>query len=247
MNAPLRIAMWSGPRNISTAMMRSFGARADCAVTDEPFYGAFLHDTGMRQPMADQIIAAMDCDWQSVAAAMNGPVPGGKPLWYQKHMPHHMVGGISIADFPDHEHGFLIRDPARVVASHAAKRIDVTPEDLGVDKQLEYADYIEQKTGKSAIILDSTDISRDPESHLRALCEAMNIGWDSAMLSWEPGYRDTDGIWATHWYNKVIDTSGFSGSEDGPKPLTSEQRKIADSCRPAYEQMAAKKLQPILK
>jgi len=117
---PIRIAMWSGPRNISTAMMRSFGARHDCAVTDEPFYGAFLKTTGIEQPMADDVIASMDCNWNNVAETMRGPVPDGKAIWYQKHMPHHMVTNISIGDFPDHHHAFLIRDPARVVASYAA-------------------------------------------------------------------------------------------------------------------------------
>jgi Sulfotransferase domain len=131
----VRIAMWSGPRNISTAMMRSFSSRADCAVSDEPFYGAYLKTSGQRQPMADEVIAAMDCDWASVAEAMRGPAPGGKPVWYQKHMPHHMVGPVDIADFPNHAHAFLTRDPLLVVASYADKRVDVTPGDLGFRKR----------------------------------------------------------------------------------------------------------------
>ena len=121
----IRIAMWSGPRNISTAMMRSFGARADCAISDEPFYGAFLKDSGERHPMGAETIAAMDCDWHSVLATQSGEAPGGAPIWYQKHMPHHMVGPkdnpVSIADMPDHRHAFLIRAPERVVASYAKK------------------------------------------------------------------------------------------------------------------------------
>ncbi|MEO9633297.1 MAG: sulfotransferase [Parasphingorhabdus sp.] len=231
---PIRIAMWSGPRNISTAMMRSFGGRSDCAVSDEPFYGAYLQATGQRQPMADEIIAAMDCDWQSVSCAMTDTIPDGQSIWYQKHMPHHMVADVSIADFPDHRHAFLIRDPDRVVASYAAKRVEVAAEDLGYVRQLEYVDWVAQKTGETPAVLDSADILRDPEAHLRALCIALDIPWDSGMLKWDIGTRETDGIWASHWYGRVIETTGFGGSESPIAPLNEQQKSIADQCRDAY-------------
>lgn len=236
---PIRIAMWSGPRNISTAMLRSFGGRSDCAVTDEPFYGAFLKTTGQRQPMADEVIASMDCDWQSVAEAMRGPVPDGKPLWYQKHMPHHMVGNVSITDFPHHRHAFLIRDPARVVASYAAKRVEVTAEDLGYTRQLHYVDQAAQMTGKPPIILDSADILRDPEAHLRALCAALEISWDPGMLKWQAGTRTSDGIWASHWYGRVIETTGFGQAESAMPRLGEREQAIADQCRDAYARLSA--------
>jgi hypothetical protein len=112
----LRIAMWSGPRNISTAMMRSFSSRADCAVSDEPFYGCYLKASGADHPMREAVIASMDCDWQSVADTLSGPVPSGRPVWYQKHMPHHMTGPIAPDDLQRVTHAFLIRDPARMAA-----------------------------------------------------------------------------------------------------------------------------------
>lgn len=233
----VRIAMWSGPRNISTAMMRSFGSRSDCTVTDEPFYGAYLRDTGEPQPMADQIIAAMDCDWQSVADVMRGPVPDQKPVWYQKHMPHHMVGKVSISDFPDHRHAFLIRDPVRVVASYAAKRVTVTPEDLGYARQLEYVDHAAQMTGKPPIVMDSADIASDPEQSLRKLCKALDISWDPAMLSWQAGRRSTDGIWGEHWYNRVIDTTGFGTSENSGRQLNNAEQIVANQCKPYYNKL----------
>tara|TARA_R110002124_G_scaffold44861_3_gene136188 strand:+ start:1515 stop:2225 length:711 start_codon:yes stop_codon:yes gene_type:complete len=230
--------MWSGPRNISTAMMRSFGGRSDCAVSDEPFYGAFLQTTGQRQPMADEVIASMDCDWHSVADAMRGPVPGGKPVWYQKHMPHHMVADISIADFPDHRHAFLIRDPDRVVASYAAKRLEVTADDLGYARQLGYVDQAAQLTGKPPAILDSADILRDPESHLRALCSALEIPWDTGMLAWQAGGRTTDGVWAAHWYGRVLETTGFGGTESALPKLGQRERAVSDQCRDAYDRLS---------
>ncbi len=239
---PVRIAMWSGPRNISTAMMRSFSGRSDCAVSDEPFYGAFLQTTGQRQPMADAVIASMDCDWQSVAETMRGPVPDSKPLWYQKHMPHHMVADVSITDFPDHRHAFLIRDPVRVVASYAAKRVEVTADDLGYARQLDYVDKAAQITGKAPIIFDSTDILRDPEAHLRALCAALEISWDAGMLAWQAGTRPTDGIWATHWYGRVLETTGFGQAERTMPKLGDREQAIADQCRDAYDKLWAMRI-----
>lgn len=239
MTHPVRIAMWSGPRNISTAMMRSFGGRSDCAVSDEPFYGAFLKTTGQRQPMADEVIASMDCNWQSVADHMRGPVPERKSLWYQKHMPHHMVADVSIADFPDHRHAFLIRDPERVVASYAAKRVEVTADDLGYARQLDYIDQAAQMTGKAPVVLDSADILRDPAGYLRALCTALDIPWDGGMLSWRAGGRTTDGIWAAHWYGRVTATTGF-GNAEGPKPeLGEREQRVADQCRDPYARLHA--------
>ena len=233
----IRIAMWSGPRNISTAMMRSFGSRRDTFVSDEPFYGAFLRDTGEPQPMAEQIIADMDCDWHSVSRSLHGPVPGGKAIWYQKHMPHQMTGPLSITDFPEHRHAFLIRNPVRVVGSYAAKRVKVTAEDLGYERQLRYIEEIADKTGKAPFVVDSSRILQNPEHALKQLCHALEIAWDPAMLSWTSGPRETDGIWASHWYNRVLETTGF-GPPPGPHPLLDENdRAVADSCMIFYEKM----------
>lgn len=239
----VRIAMWSGPRNISTAMMRSFGARRGCAVTDEPFYGAFLKTTGFQQPMADEVIASMDCDWQSIAKTIRGPVPGGKTAWYQKHMPHHMVAEVSIADFPDHRHAFLIRDPARVVASYAAKRVTVTVDDLGYHRQLDFVEQAAEMTGKIPVVMDSADILRNPKAHLKELCAALDIPWDPGMLQWEAGARITDGIWGSHWYGRVINTTGFGNRESGSPELDPSEQEVVDVCQPVYEKLSRYKVQ----
>lgn len=240
----IRIAMWSGPRNISTAMMRSFGSRADCAVTDEPFYGAFLKATGEPQPMAAETIAAMDCDWASVRDAMSGDAPDGAPVWYQKHMPHHMVGPVSIADFPDHRHAFLIREPERVVASYAAKNELRGPELLGYAKLRRYFESEVERTGKAPPVIDSTDVLIDPETVLSRLCAALDIAWDPAMLGWAPGRRESDGIWAEHWYARVEASTGFAPAPDGMPDLTAEQRAVADACRADYEALARHRIRP---
>ncbi len=238
----IRIAMWSGPRNLSTAMMRSFGSRADTAVTDEPFYGAYLKATGDPQAMAAEVIADMDCDWASVADMLTGPNPTETPIWYQKHMAHHMVGPVAHDDLPGLRHAFLIRDPARVVASYAAKRVAVRPDHLGTARQVEYFNREADRLGHAPPVIDSADVLRDPAGTLGLLCEALGIDWDPAMLHWAPGIRPTDGIWAPHWYATVAASTGFGPPEEDPVDLTAEEQGIAATCRPDYDYMAAHKL-----
>jgi hypothetical protein len=234
----IRIAMWSGPRNLSTAMMRSFGSRADTFVSDEPFYGAYLKETGDQQPMAEEVIASMDSNWQSVARTMAGPCPTGAPVWYQKHMAHHMVGPIAHDDLPGLTHAFLIRDPARVAASYAAKRVAVRPDHLGVERQVDYFEREADRLGHAPPVVDSTDILRDPPAMLERLCSALSIPWDPAMLRWEPGIRETDGIWASHWYDAVAASTGFGEPDLRPVSLDDQAQRVADYCRPYYEQLA---------
>lgn len=237
--------MWSGPRNISTAMMRSFGGRSDCVVSDEPFYGAYLRDSGEPQPMAEEIIADMDCEWDSVADTMRGPAPDNQPVWYQKHMPHHMIDDISISDFPDHTHAFLIREPERVIASYAVKRVEVKFDDLRYDRQLEYFEWAMDRGAGIPAVIESTAFLANPEGYLRALCTKLGIGWDAGMLRWHAGIHSADGIWASHWYDKVAASTGF-GSAPGPLPeLSGEAAKLADKCKPYYEAMRDYALQPI--
>ncbi|MFC4292108.1 HAD family hydrolase [Sphingorhabdus arenilitoris] len=241
MSAPVRIAMWSGPRNISTAMMRSFSSRADCAVTDEPFYGCYLRQSGERQPMADEVMASMDCDWNSVKTAMRGSVPGNKTVWYQKHMPHHMIGDIDISDFPEHIHCFLIRDPRLVVASYAVKGIAVTPDHLGLARQTLYFKQEADRLGHAPPVVDSNDILADPAAILSQLCAAIGITWDDAMLHWPMGRHPSDGIWASHWYAAVENSTGF-GQPTAISPLSADQQAVADQCWADYEFLAQHKI-----
>ena len=240
----IRIAMWSGPRNLSTAMMRSFGSRADTFVSDEPFYGAYLKETGDPQPMADQVVASMDCDWHSVARTMSGPSPNPAPIWYQKHMAHHMVGPIGHDGMPGLRHAFLIRDPERVVASYAAKREAIRADHLGYARQVEFFEREADRLGRAPPVIDSADVLRDPAAVLEKLCAALAIPWDPAMLRWEPGIRQTDGLWASHWYDAVAASTEFGPPDGGPVTLDAEARRIADLCRPNYERLAEHRLRP---
>lgn len=230
----IRIAMWSGPRNISTAMMRAFSSRADCAVSDEPFYGAYLKHTGELHAMATEIIADMDCDWQSVAKAMRGAAPDRKPIWYQKHMSHHMEGPVGVEDFPEHRHVFLIRDPDLMVASYRHKNELVDRRQLGFERLVEYHRRISDMLGHAAPVVDGNSILADPQARLSALCAAIGIAWDAAMLQWPKGMHPDDGIWGSHWYNAVWNSEGF-GQPTKPSALTDTEKRIADACRADYD------------
>jgi hypothetical protein len=238
----VRIAMWSGPRNLSTAMMRSFGARADTIVSDEPFYGAYLRHTGDDQPMKDAVIASMDCAWHSVARTMSGPAP--RPIWYQKHMAHHMEGPVGIDDLATHTHAFLIRDPARVVASYAAKRVAVRPEHLGIARQRAWFDREADRRGTAPPVVDSADILADPAAVLAALCAALGIDFDPAMLHWPAGRRDTDGVWAAHWYDAVEASTGFGAPDSRPIRLDAAAQAVVDACRADYAYLAEHRIYP---
>jgi hypothetical protein len=242
MNNCTRIAMWSGPRNLSTAMMRSFGSRADTVVSDEPFYGAYLKDTGDDQPMREEVIQSMNCDWHSIALSLSDTPPNNKAIWYQKHMVHHMVGPLDYDDLKNMQHAFLIRDPARVVASYSVKREAVEAHHLGVEKQAEYFKREADRLGYAPPVIDSADVLSNPENILSKLCEQLDIPWDASMLKWEKGRCDTDGIWASHWYHSVEGSTGFGAPDTKEIFLSDDEKRVSDICMPFYNYLAEHKI-----
>lgn len=234
----IRIAMWSGPRNLSTAMMRSFGSRVDTFVSDEPFYGCFLRTTGADHPMRDETIAAMDCDWRRVMETLRGAPPDGSPVWYQKHMWHHMVGPVGYDDFAGFTHAFLIREPEQMIASYLRKRESAAFEDLGLDRQAEFFEREADRLGHPPPVVDANDVLASPGNVLSKLCRALGIAWDEAMLNWAPGRRETDGPWAPHWYGAVEKSTGFGSPQSNAVQLPNEARQLAERCRPYYERLA---------
>jgi hypothetical protein len=236
--------MWSGPRNLSTAMMRSFGSRSDTFVSDEPFYGCFLKHTGANHPMREEVIAAMDCDWQSVMESLRGDPPDGSPIWYQKHMWHHMAGPIGYEDFEGFTHAFLIREPERMIASYLRKRKVAVFEDFGLERQAEFFEREADRLGMAPPVIDARDVLANPQAVLSKLCVALGIPRDKAMLAWEAGPRPTDGPWAPHWYATVEASFGFGPPETDDVDLPDEARRLADRCRPYYERLAAHRIRP---
>ena len=229
------IAMWSGPRNISTAMMYAFGNRPDCVAWDEPFYAFSLVHHGNDHPMREEIIAANVSDWDQLVAACTAPA--AKPVFYQKHMTHHMLPGHDRGWIANLTNAFLIRSPERVLASYAKKWSDISLRGIGFVEQAEIFDMVAQKQGKAPPVIDAEDVLNDPRPTLAKLCAACGIAFHDSMLHWPAGPKPFDGVWAPHWYNAVWASTGFAKPEGKPIELPAHLAKIADAARPFYEKM----------
>lgn len=231
----LRIAMWSGPRNISTALMRSFENRPDTAVWDEPLYGPYLYKTGIDHPGADEIIETCGSDWEPIAKRCLGNAPGNAPVFYQKHMTMHLLPDMSQDWIRNLTNCFLIRQPDQVVASYGKVRPDLTLEDLGYFQQARLYDYVIKITGSMPMVIDSKDFLMNPEKMLRAMCDQLGIPFRTEMISWPKGKRDSDGVWGKHWYDSVWDSTSFAAYQEKPLNLTDEQQAIANEAEPYYQ------------
>ena len=236
---PVRIAMWSGPRNLSTAMMRSFGNRPDCAVIDEPFYACFLELSGAEHPMREEILLRHETDWRKVAADISGAPPGGKRIYYQKHMTHHMLPAIGRDWMRACRHAFLIRHPARVLASYAAKREAVEFGDIGFAEQEALFDSAAELSGHAPPVVDADVLLGDPEGVLSRLCAALAIPFSERMLKWPPGLRESDGVWARHWYDAVSASTGFGASRAVPRLTDPHLQRLEERALPIYRRLAA--------
>lgn len=236
--------MWSGPRNISTAMMRAWENREDTQVWDEPLYAYYLQRTGLDHPGAAQVIAAGLTDWRDVATRCVGPTPEGQLVFFQKHMTHHMLDEVE-RDWMAHlTNCFLIRDPREVIASYARVRANVTREDIGVMQQAELFDHVTRDTGQPPVVVDSADILKQPETMMPALCEALGVTFSQQMMRWPPGSRSSDGVWAPHWYKSVERSSGFEPYVAKSHRLPAELAPLAHECMAAYERLHGLRLRP---
>jgi hypothetical protein len=227
----VRIAMWSGPRNVSTALMRSFGARADTTVVDEPLYAYYLATTGFDHPGRDEVIASQPTGWREVARQLTEGA--SNPINYQKHMAHHLLPEVGREWLAQLRNAYLIRDPAHVVASYAKVRGAPTLDDLGYPQQVEIF------RAHGGPVVDSADLLRDPPRIVEALCAALGIDYDPAMLSWPPGRRDTDGVWARHWYAAVERSTGFAPYDPRPADVPPHLEPLVERAQPYYDELAA--------
>jgi hypothetical protein len=220
---PIRIAMWSGPRNISTAMMRAWGNRPDTVVVDEPFYGYYLKATGKQHLGADEVIASGETDWRKVVAQLTGPIPKSKRIFFQKQMTHHLLPEVDRQWLGEVTNCFLIRDPREVITSYVKKR-----EDLGFVQQTEIFAFVRTRGNSIPPVVDAKDVLENPERMLRLLCKAVGVDFTESMLCWAPGLRETDGIWAKHWYGEVARSTCF-------RPYRAKHVEIPAHLREAYE------------
>ncbi len=231
----IRIAMWSGPRNISTAMMRSWENRPDCTVVDEPFYASYLHETGLPHPGREAVIASQSIDRAEVIRQLTEQ-PVATPLFYQKHMTKHMPQGMDMGWCADMRHCFLIRDPAEVVASYLKKMPAVDEHDIGIARQAELFREISAVTGKAPCVIDAADVLRDPDAALASLCASLDVDYlPESMLSWPPGRRNSDGVWAPHWYSNVEKSTGFKRYHRSEPEVPEKYEALCTSARIHYE------------
>src|ERR1700730_12103140 len=246
---PIRIAMWSGPRNISTAMMRAWGNRADAVVVDEPFYAFYLERTGKKHPGAKEIIAQGETDWRKVVeqcgrglglprrSDAKAGAPTGQKIFYQKQMTHHLLPEIDRQWILDLTNCFLIRDPREVILSYIKKNPEPTLEDLGFVQQQKIFDFVREQSDSVPVVIDAMDVLQNPERKLRLLCDAAGVEFDQAMLSWPPGLRDTDGIWAQYWYDDVARSTSFQPYQQKEGIVPDRLREIYEQCRECYKQL----------
>lgn len=233
-----RIAMWSGPRNISTAMMRSWESRADTTVYDEPFYAHYLVHTGYDHPDADKVIETYETDWREIVNKLTGEIPDGKSIYYQKHMTHHMLDHMDRDWMLELTNCFLIRDPRRMILSFDKVFPNPKADQMGLSQQVDIFNYVHKKTGKVPPVVASKDVLLDPHATLSKLCDVIGVPFDEAMLKWEAGRRETDGIWAEHWYKSVENSTEFAPYREDTTELPDRLKPIYDECLPMYEQMA---------
>jgi hypothetical protein len=238
----LRIAMWSGPRNISTAMMRAWENRADTAVIDEPFYAHYLVETGVEHPGRDEVIAAHETDADKIAAMLAGPIPGDKPVWYQKHMTQHMLPEMRLDWLERVTNCFLIRAPEAVVTSFTIQRPDAEAWELGFEQQAHLFDYVRDQLGHAPPVIDAADVLKNPRGVLTALCATLRIPFSDDMLSWPAGRRASDGAWAPHWYAAVERSTGFAPYRALTRELSASQQALVDECAPYYARLAKHRL-----
>ncbi|USN97952.1 MAG: HAD family hydrolase [Phycisphaeraceae bacterium] len=260
----LRIAMWSGPRNISTAMMRSWSSRADTRVSDEPFYAHYLSqiapDKRATHPAADEVMASMPTNWRDVVGEITGPCE--KPVWYQKHMAHHLTpamdpepsgcrgdGGAFSTSEPSGwawiaglANVFLIREPAAMITSFIKVIENPTPVDLGLPQQVRLFDFIERETGSPPPVLDACDVLADPRRALTALCDHLGLPFDAAMLAWSAGPHPADGVWAPHWYSGVYASTGFAPYRPKDEPVPDRLAGVLAECQGLYDRLAAHRM-----
>lgn len=240
MSESVRIAMWSGPRNVSTALMRAFENRADTVVAEEPFYAPYLAVSGKDHPMRLETLAAHETDPEAVVRHITGPVPGGAPIWYQKHMPHHMLDGFDLGWMAGFRNAFLVRPPEPVIASYAKQRASVCADDLGYARQRALFEAEAERLGRAPPVITGDAVRADPKRALGMLCAALGIPFDEGMLSWPAGPRDTDGAWAPVWYAAVQASTGFAPPEASPPAtLPDDLAALARECRADYEALAA--------
>lgn len=230
-----RICLWSGPRNISTALMYSFARRSDTIVVDEPLYAHYLNETDADEyhPGAEEVLQTMETDGKKVVDWMLGPHE--KPVVFFKQMTHHLVN-IDWSFLNQTINIILTRDPKEMLPSYAKEVENPTMRDVGYAKHLELLDYLEE-IGRKPIVLISEKLLKNPNGMLTKLCKAIGIPFDKSMLSWEKGPQPEDGVWAKYWYKSVHNSTGFKPYQPKKESFPNHLKPLLEECQPVYNRL----------
>jgi len=238
----VRVAMWSGPRNISTALMRAWGNRPDTVVLDEPFYAHYLKYTGLDHPSADEVITRHETDWRRVANDLTSPLPEGKQILYAKMMSHHLLSHIEFDWMDEMVHCFLIREPREMITSLLHFLPNPRLVDTGLPQQMRIFRWIRQVTGRVPPVIDSRDVLEDPPGVLKVLCQAIGVDFTDTMLQWQPGIHETDGVWAKHWYKQIENATQFAPYRPKPDQVPQRLAGLLAKCEQLYDEISRQRI-----
>ena len=240
----VRIAMWSGPRNISSAMMRSFENRPDTTVTDEPFYAYYLEKTGAKHPLRKEIIQNSECNYDNIVTYLTGSIPDKKKIWYQKHMAHHILSDMDLHWTGNVTNCFLIRHPKEVILSYEERFPIDSVDQLGYKQLCLLFEYLVKETDARPPVLDSRDVLNHPREILKKLCDKIGISFMDQMLSWPAGRRESDGMWGQHWYKNVEHSTGFHKYQTKNKNIPDRLLSLYKECLSYFEILYLQRIRP---
>ncbi len=235
------VSMWSGPRNISTTMMRAFEHRADTAAIDEPFYASYLARSGADHPYREETLAAQPNRFDDVVKWIETPPADGSPVLFLKHIAFHLPEDTALDFLFRHRNFLLIRDPRAMVASYSKKFEDVSPIVQSYEIERRILDELSAR-GLPCPVVDAADVLAAPEVVLRKLCASLGLEFNAAMLSWPAGQRGCDGVWAPHWYDAVWSSTGFNSPVEKPVDLSARLEAVADACMANYQVLHSQRL-----
>ena len=225
------IAMWSGPRNLSTALMYSFENRGDTKIEDEPFYGYFLSNNQIMHPDRDVIINIMETDkYKLISYLSDIENLQNERIWYQKQMTHHINITDDISWIKHITNCFLIRDPMDVIISYKKIYSEVSMNLIGLEQQNKIFDYVLNNINDKPLVIDAHDLRNDPENILKKACQKLNIKFTKKMIQWTAGPKKNEGVWGEYWYQNVWNTTSFI------KEKNSQNKRVKPNIKNLYEQ-----------
>ena len=232
------ICLWSCPRNISTALMYSFGNREDTEIYDEALYAYYLHKTGIKHPGYNEIINNMEIDCKKIINEII--LSPKKNINFHKLMTHFLID-IDLDFLKKVSNVIFIRDPKEIINSYIKVIPNPTIEDIGIKQQFKLYNHL-LESNNIPLVLDSSILLKNPKKILTVLCNKLDISYSNKMLKWSKGPKKADGIWAKYWYKNVHKSSGFNNYEIKNIKLNSKNKKLAQDCEKYYNFLFSKSI-----